>query len=143
MFELKPPINNVDTYFTLVNGKLCYTKGTDIGRTKLEKRCICTRNYYGDDCGIPIHIWKTEDNAKRLLKIIRRRHLPRRIILSFPVNHEFDLFETRMALQADVVDVFVIHESNYTNAGKQKPALFWSKFQNENWLQEYHQDMYM
>ena len=41
-------------------------------------------------------------------------------------------------MQADVVDVFVIHESNYTNSGKTKPPQFRHKFLNEGWLKKYH-----
>ena len=70
-------------------------------------------------------------------KIIRRREVPRRLIYALPVNHEFDLFEARMAIQAEAVDVFILHESNYTNAGGVKQPQFLQKFQ-QGWLREYH-----
>ena len=54
------------------------------------------------------------------------------------MNHEFDLFETRMAMQAEHVDVFVLHESNYTNSGNAKTPQFLKRFQEQNWLQKYH-----
>merc|ERR1712012_176950 len=69
---------------------------------------------------------------------------PRRVIYAIPVNHEFDLFETRMAMQADVVDVFILHESNYTNSGHAKERLFFKKFQNEKWFRQYfHKFIYI
>ena len=125
----------MNTYFTEVNlDTFCFTNGTNIEISFLRKKCSCRKNYHGEDCGIPSYVWKTSKNAKLLPKIIRRREIPRRLIYAFPVNHEFDLFETRMAMQADVVDVFVLHESNYTNSGNPKTALFLNKFQRERWL---------
>ena len=54
---------------------------------------------------------------------------PRRIIHGIPMNHEFDLFETRMNMIGDVVDVFVLHEANVTNDGRSKEPLFFNRFQ--------------
>ena len=109
-----------------------------------NKKCKCLNGYHGDDCGIPSYIWKTGNNAKLLPNIIRRRKVPRRVIYAVPVNHEFELFETRMAMQADVVDVFILHESNYTNSGHPKPRLFFNKFQNDGWLSKYfHKFVYI
>ena len=45
------------------------------------------------------------------------------------MNHEFDLFETRMNMIGDVVDVFVLHEANVTNDGRSKEPLFFNRFQ--------------
>ena len=42
----------------------------------------------------------------------------RRVLHSLSVSQEFDLFETRMALQYDVVDAFVIQETNFTKDGR-------------------------
>ena len=49
------------------------------------------------------------------------------------MNHEFDLFEARMHMIGDVVDVFVLHEANVTNDGRPKEPLFFNKF-NQGWL---------
>ena len=138
-FELMEPMDTVQNYFTTLNVEnICYTNGTNIEYSRLQNKCVCNEYYYGQDCGVPSYIWKTGHNAKLLPKIIRRRKNPRRVIYGFPVNHEFDLFETRMAMQADAVDAFVVHESNYTNSGKSKPLHFLHKLQDENWLREYH-----
>ena len=48
----------------------------------------------------------------------------RRVLHSLSVSQEFDLFETRMALQYDVVDAFVIQETNFTKDGRCVPFLF-------------------
>ena len=45
------------------------------------------------------------------------------------MNHEFDLFETRMNMIGNVVDVFVLHEANVTNDGRSKEPLFFNRFQ--------------
>ena len=136
-FDLQngPDIKN---YFTLIDSNtLCYTKGTAIDASIYKKRCVCHKQYFGNDCGIPSYIWNTEHNAKLLPKIIRRREVPRRLIYCLPVNHEFDLFETRMAMQAEAVDVFILHESNYSNSGSVKQPQFLQKFQ-QGWLRQYH-----
>ena len=49
------------------------------------------------------------------------RDRPRRIISAFPFNHEFDLLEARLYDLHPVVDVFIIQESNFTNAGAENP----------------------
>ena len=51
----------------------------------------------------------------------RLRSRPRRIISAFPFNHEFDLLEARLYDLHHVVDVFIIQESNFTNAGSANP----------------------
>jgi len=53
------------------------------------------------------------------------------------MNHEFDLFETRMNMIGDVVDVFVLHEASVTNDGRSKEPLFFKRFQ-KGWLKEHH-----
>ena len=137
--------DNSTNHFTTIDlNVVCYSNGTDIELSRINKKCKCLKGYHGDDCGIPSYIWKTGNNAKLLPNIIRRRKVPRRVIYAVPVNHEFELFETRMAMQADVVDVFILHESNYTNSGHPKHRLFFNKFQNDGWLSEYfHKFIYI
>ncbi len=68
--------------------------------------------------------------TKRLLAQsgLRRRQKPRRIVHGLTMNHEFDMFETRLAIIGDVVDVFALHEANITNDGRPKQPLFYNKF---------------
>ena len=128
----------MDNYFTEITSKIvCFTKGTDLEISKIKNKCVCHSDYFGIDCGIPGVIWKTEKNEKHLPTKIRRRDYTRRLIYGLPLNHEFDLFETRMDMQAPVVDVFVLHESNYTNSGNVKEPSFLNKFR-EGWLKKYH-----
>ena len=103
------------------NGDTCFTKGTDFTKTDTETStdCKCLPDYYGIDCGIPDAVWHGhyKSNSRKKLK---RRSKSRRLIHALPVNHEFDFFETRIKMLENVVDVFVIQESNYTTFGSAK-----------------------
>ena len=128
----------MDNFFTKISPEVvCFTKGSDLEKSKLHGKCVCLSNYFGIDCGIPSYVWKTEKNSKLLPMKIRRRNHTRRLIYGIPLNHEFDLFETRMEMQAPVVDVFILHESNYTNSGKHKKPNFLNEFK-QGWLKKYH-----
>ena len=65
------------------------------------------------------------------------RTKPRRIIIAFPFNHEFDILEARVHDLAEVADVFIIQESNFTNSGKSKPLTLKDRLEN-SWLWEFH-----
>ena len=65
------------------------------------------------------------------------RKKPRRIIYAFPFNHEFDILEARIHDLAEVVDVFIIQESNHTNSGKSKRLSLKDRLE-KNWLWKYH-----
>ena len=60
----------------------------------------------------------------------------RRLIQAVLLNHEFDMFETRVASLANVTDVFLIQESRYTTFGEEKELRFLKKFQ-EGWLSDF------
>ena len=96
----------------------CYKLGINETASIEQRICVCNDDFRGDDCGVPIGVWTTNDNTKLLHSNLKRRKSPRRIIHSLALNHEFDLFETRMALHYDVVDAFVLHEANFTNDGR-------------------------
>ena len=68
---------------------------------------------------------------------IKRRKIPRRIIHGVLVNHEYDFFETRVRTLQDVVDVFLVQESNFTTFGTSKTLHFLEKFRN-GWLSDIH-----
>ena len=53
--------------------------------------------------------------------------------MQLTVNHEFDMFEARVDQLADVVDVLLLTESNYTASGIPKEYKFLKKF-TEGWL---------
>ena len=123
-------------YFTKVNNNLvCYTTGTNITASWLEQKCVCHNNYYGNDCGVPGVIWNTGNNSILLRTKLKRRNLPRRLILGLSLDDEFDMFETRMAMQYDVVDVFALHEGNISIYGVPKQPIFLERFQ-QGWLKQ-------
>ena len=49
------------------------------------------------------------------------------------VNHEYDFFEARVETLKDVVDAFIVQESNFTTFGSSKELHFLQKFKN-GWL---------
>ena len=106
----------------LKSGITCFEPGTDFSKTTEDSsKCICRAKYYGKDCGIPDSVWYGHFAGSPLSrKKLRRRTKSRRIIHALPVNHEFDFFETRIQSLKDVVDVFIIQESNYTTFGTAK-----------------------
>ena len=53
------------------------------------------------------------------------------------MNHEYDLFEARLEMLGDIVDVYLLLESNYTAYGSGKELSFLEKFK-AGWLSEYH-----
>ena len=52
------------------------------------------------------------------------------------MNHEFEMLEARVKMLEDVVDVYLLLESNYTAYGSGKELLFLDKFR-AGWLAEY------
>ena len=62
---------------------------------------------------------------------------PRRLVSAFPMNHEFELAEARLRMQAHLVDAFILQESAYSNAGQPRPLLVWERLQR-GWLAELH-----
>ena len=132
----------------------CYIAGTDFrasSESQLGEKCVCWQNFKGDNCSIPDQIWnayaesdhntniqnisQTYDWVSSNLK--RRSGKPRRLIHALPVNLEIELFEVRIASLYDVVDVFVIGESNFTNSGGSRDLIFLELLQG-GWLKPYH-----
>ena len=111
--------------------------GTDASQTpQTAEKCRCTPNYHGVDCGIPDSVWHgLYIGSKRLQEKLQIRPQMRRLIHAVPVNHEFDLFEARVNMLKEVVDVYLIQESNYTAYGSPKDLLFIDRFKN-GWLTE-------
>ena len=88
----------------------------------LHFQCVCESNYLGPQCGVPGIIQNaTVDGAQVPWSTYSLRSRPRRVISAFPFNHEFDLLEARLHDLHHVVDVFIIQESNFTNAGSENP----------------------
>lgn len=60
---------------------------------------------------------------------LNARKFPRRTINVINFNNEFDLLEARIGDLYDVIDVFVVAESNYTYYGEGKPLRLLERLQ--------------
>lgn len=139
----------VQDFFEPVDGLQCFIAGTDFKSSAIAKSCVCHQQYRGNDCGIPLKVWEAQVeshfntvtnkyiryNWEETLRV--RRGNQRRLIHALPVNLELDLFETRIASLYDVVDVFLIGESNMTNSGGHRELSFHQLLQG-GWLRPYH-----
>jgi len=139
----------VDDFFEKVKGMDCFIPGTNFQSSEKKGSCVCYKSYRGTDCGIPIKVWDAHMeshyntvtneyiryNWAETLK--RRKGNQRRLIHALPVNLELDLFEARIATLYDVVDVFLIGESNMTNSGGSRELSFHRLLQS-GWLKPYH-----
>jgi hypothetical protein len=117
-------------YFRAVGGADCFIAGTDWARSFRDTGCVCALSYFGPQCGIPQSAWEShyKHNKAGLMKL-RPRRTPRRLIHGLQVNHEFDLFEARLEMLKDVVDVYIVLESNFSTYGEAKPLSFLQKLQ--------------
>ncbi|KAK7077643.1 Beta-1,4-mannosyl-glycoprotein 4-beta-N-acetylglucosaminyltransferase, partial [Halocaridina rubra] len=136
--------NDQRKYFISI-GKtnLCFSQGTDILKTRQnsnDSQCACKPHYYGRDCGIPEAAWFGMYYYVYPNATLRPRSVPRRVINGLPVNHEFAMFEARIHELKDIVDVFLIAESNYTAHGDQKELLFLKRFQ-EGYMARYQEQI--
>ena len=104
----------------LSNNVSCLIEGTDWMAMTTSLKCICIEGWHGNHCSIPSSMYYADYLPHNLLKNIKLREKPRRIITGFPFNLEFDMLETRFAETGDLIDVFVIQESNYTAYGDPK-----------------------
>lgn len=82
-----------------------------------HKRCSCRKRWSGPACSIPDIVRKSDYSDDYPLSL---RENPRRIINAFPFNGEFDLLDIRLSEIGDLVDVFLVLESNYTSHGDPK-----------------------
>ncbi len=82
-------------------------------------QCPCIENWSGPSCSIPGSV--TNSNLPKRFTFTARFGNPRRIIQAFPFNMEFEMLEARLTELGDLVDVFLILESNYTAYGDPKP----------------------
>ena len=129
--------HNMEDYFVDIGHFSCFKAGCDIDKSSSESRCVCLKGYAGEDCGVPGEV-KTATVKGELVDIdsFTQRERPRRIISVMPVNHELDLFEVRINMHYEVVDIFIVQESNFTNAGKSKPLFFKNKL-STGWLAKF------
>ncbi|KAG1936519.1 beta-1,4-mannosyl-glycoprotein 4-beta-N-acetylglucosaminyltransferase a isoform X1 [Pimephales promelas] len=122
------------------SGAVCFHEGTDmaassshhrllqhnskddtINASKKVVQCPCRQGWHGPHCGIPTIVYHSNLPSKSK---VQPRKVPRRVINAINVNHEFDLLHARFHELADVVDVFLVCESNYTAYGDKRPLYF-------------------
>ena len=126
-----------ERFFRSFGESECYISGTDLEESERRKKCICVKRYFGVNCGIPDSAWYSfyRNNKTARLKL-KPRKTARRLIHGLQVNHEFEMLEARVKMLEDVVDVYLLLESNYTAYGSGKELLFLDKFR-AGWLAEY------
>jgi len=121
----------------MVGNRTCFVEGLDEkkrgGQVTADDGCPCKVDWFGSACSLPGFISRSSTSWSK--DALRLRSQPRRVIYAFPFNVEFDMLELRLAELADVVDVFLILESNYTRRGTLKPLRLLERLRNETFLQ--------
>lgn len=100
--------------------------------------CYCRQGYYGPNCAIPEVVMTSACQTINNCKDIKARLKPRRIIHFLNFHFELDWVEVQLEELGDVVDVFVIGESNRTTSGEPNELLLLPKMKNEGFLKKYH-----
>ncbi|XP_069087394.1 beta-1,4-mannosyl-glycoprotein 4-beta-N-acetylglucosaminyltransferase isoform X1 [Pleurodeles waltl] len=90
-------------------------------KRKTHVECPCLPGWHGPSCGVPTVVQYSNLPTKD--RLTPRAH-PRRVINAINVNHEFDLLAARFHELADVVDAFLVCESNFTAYGEPRPLRF-------------------
>ena len=107
----------------------CLVEGTDWNKTRNDEHiCACHTGWHGPSCSLP-DIAVHSSMGIQYLKNLRLRDTPRRIIYAFPFHMEFSMLEARIAELSDLVDVFLILESNFTAYGEPKSLKLLSALQ--------------
>ncbi|XP_016387782.1 beta-1,4-mannosyl-glycoprotein 4-beta-N-acetylglucosaminyltransferase-like [Sinocyclocheilus rhinocerous] len=126
------------------SGAVCFREGTDVATFASHRRllqhhreinpkdkgsnadkvvvqCPCQQGWHGPHCGIPTIVYHSNLPSKSK---VTPRKVPRRVINAININHEFDLLHARFHELGDVVDVFLVCESNFTAYGDSRPLVF-------------------
>ncbi|XP_007883549.1 beta-1,4-mannosyl-glycoprotein 4-beta-N-acetylglucosaminyltransferase [Callorhinchus milii] len=110
------------------------------GRRRRWVGCVCRPGWHGPSCGVPTLVQYSNLPTKDRLS---PRRVPRRLINAININHEFDLLNVRFHELGDVVDVFMVCESNFTAYGDPKPLLFLEMLRNGTYDQIRHKVLYV
>ncbi|XP_056609406.1 beta-1,4-mannosyl-glycoprotein 4-beta-N-acetylglucosaminyltransferase-like [Triplophysa dalaica] len=142
------------------SGATCFREGTKMGESASQRillhyhgednatvkrranadQCTCLQGWHGPHCGIPTIVQHSNLPTKTRLT---PRATPRRVINAININHEFDLLHARFHELADVVDVFLVCESNFTAYGDQRPLYFQQQLQNGTFDYIKHKILYI
>lgn len=107
---------------------------------KRSVRCRCLQGWHGYHCGIPTVVQHSNLPTKSRLA---PREVPRRVINAINVNHELDLLHARFHELADVVDLFLICESNFTAYGARRRLIFFEQLMNGTFDYVRHKILYV
>ena len=138
-FQL-PDSNNNSLYFTpRENGKIgCYTDGSVHPEPGMKWPCKCRPGFYGPACSIPeVVLTSACHRDPESCLSLKVRTKPRRIIRFLNVHREIDLVEIQLGDHSDLVDVFVIGESESTISGAPNELFFLPKMKDEGLFKEY------
>ena len=117
-------------YTAKAGNATCLLEGTDWKSTKdSANKCVCKAGWNGKSCSIPDSVLNSDMKAKYKERL-ELRSQPRRIIHVMPINQEFEMLEIKVAEYGDLVDVWIILESNYTTYGDPKSLNFLAKLQS-------------
>ncbi|XP_064472772.1 beta-1,4-mannosyl-glycoprotein 4-beta-N-acetylglucosaminyltransferase-like [Ornithodoros turicata] len=143
---VNPPLfilkNDTKKYFVNFSHGTCFLRGTNLSSS--NRTCVCLPRWSGSDCSVPEAVLASQKFKRKYTnKSIKRRSSPRRVINALNINHEMDMLEIRVHELNDVVDVFVICESNYTAYGEPKPLYLLRNLRN-GFLKEFqHKIVYV
>uniref|UniRef100_A0AC11EE01 Beta-1,4-mannosyl-glycoprotein 4-beta-N-acetylglucosaminyltransferase n=1 Tax=Ovis aries TaxID=9940 RepID=A0AC11EE01_SHEEP len=102
--------------------------------------CVCLPGWHGPSCGVPTVVqYSNLPTKERLVP----REVPRRVINAININHEFDLLDVRFHELGDVVDAFVVCESNFTAYGEPRPLKFREMLTNGTFEYIRHKVLYV
>lgn len=107
------------------------------GSNQKISKCRCVSGYYGLDCGIPDAVWHSRYRSLIHRQRLKRRKVPRRVINGIPLLKEIDMLEARFHELGDVVDLFMLAESNYSAHGDPKKLYIRNEL-NNGFLSDYH-----
>lgn len=127
-------------YFDRRFNLACLLEGTDWAATAVNKtHCQCMSGWHGNACSVPAVVKESDYPTSFTPKPRIEKHLlPRRIINAIPFNMEYEMLEIRLQEIGDLVDVFLILESNFTAYGKPKPLYLLDKLRSGAYAQFAH-----
>ncbi|KFO36661.1 Beta-1,4-mannosyl-glycoprotein 4-beta-N-acetylglucosaminyltransferase [Fukomys damarensis] len=128
------PEDTTEYFVRTKAGGICFKPG----RKWVE--CVCLPGWHGPSCGVPTVVqYSNLPTKERLVP----REVPRRVINAININHEFDLLDVRFHELGDVVDAFVVCESNFTAYGEPRPLKFREMLTNGTFEYIRHKVLYV
>lgn len=114
---------DLNNYFYKIGNSTCLSAGTEntlISTIHVQRKCMCKQGWYGTQCSLPLALKYSSLLKDMHMYNITTRTVPRKIVYATSFNIEFELLEARFHELHDLVDIFIIVESNYTGYGLPK-----------------------